>query len=474
MNPAIFKMLINGALVEGSQTFPVLNPATGETTAYAPDCDGETLDAAVAAARAAFPGWAATPIEERRRMLESVAATIGAHGEELMRILTQEQGRPHEGARAEVLGSAWFLQQAAAMTMPVFVSEDTAERRSETRRVPIGVVGAIAPWNFPIFLAIGKVGPALLAGNTMVLKPSPFTPLTTLKIGEIVADLLPKGVLNIVSGTDALGPLLSGHPGIDKVSFTGSTQTGRKIMASAASTLKRITLELGGNDPAIVLPDVDVESVAQALFWSAFGNSGQICIATKRLYVHTDIYDALAAALVAYAKTVKLGDGAEEGSQLGPIQNAPQFARVKELIEDAKANGYNFLLGGEASDLPGYFVPVTLIDNPPENSRIVQEEQFGPVLPLLKFDNVDDAIARANASEYGLGASIWSADEAGAAALASRIQAGTVWINESQYLSPHASFGGHKQSGIGVENGEEGLLEYTLPQTVTVKKSVAA
>ncbi len=474
MNTAKFKMLIDGALVEGMRTFPVINPATGQTEAYAPDCDSDTLDLAVAAARAAFPAWAASPVESRRGMLEALAEAISANCEELMHITTQEQGRPHEGARAEILGSAYFLQQTAAQCLPVIVNEDTAERRSETRRVPIGVVGAIAPWNFPIFLAIVKVGPALLAGNTMILKPSPFTPLATLRLGEIVADLLPKGVLNIVSGKDALGPLLSAHPGVDKVSFTGSTQTGRKIMAGAAPTLKRITLELGGNDPAIVLPDVDVETVAQALFWSAFGNSGQVCVATKRLYVHADIYDALAAALVAYAKTVKLGDGAEQGSQLGPIQNALQFARVKELIEDAKVKGYKFLLGGEASDLPGYFVPVTLIDNPPEHSRIVQEEQFGPVLPLLKFDHVEEAVARANASEYGLAASIWSADEQGAVALAARIQAGTVWINESQHLSPHAAFGGHKQSGIGVENGEEGLLEYTLPQTVTIKKSVFA
>jgi len=319
-----------------------------------------------------------------------------------------------------------------------------------------------------------KLAPALLAGNTVVLKPSPFTPLTTLKIGEILRDVLPPGVLNIVTGGDALGPWMTSHPGIDKVSFTGSTQTGRKVMESAASTLKRVTLELGGNDAAIVMPDVDVAAVAEQLFWAAFRNTGQICIATKRMYVHKDIYEPLKEALVAYAVTVKMGDGAEQGTQMGPIQNKLQYARVLDLIADAKAKGYKFLIGGETSTAPGYFVPVTIIDNPPEDSRIVQEEQFGPVLPLLKFDDLDEVIGRANASDYGLGGSVWSADEDKALEIASRLATGTVWINESQHLSPLAAFGGHKQSGVGVEGALEGLLEYTNTQTVFVKKKQAA
>ena len=241
-------------------------------------------------------------------------------------------------------------------------------------------------------------------------------------------------------------------------------------MESAAHSLKRVTLELGGNDPAIVMPDVDVEKVAEDLFWAAFRNTGQICIATKRMYIHKDIYEPLKAAIVAYAKTVKVGDGAEQGTQIGPIQNSAQYKRVLELIQDAKDNDYKFLIGGDAADVPGYFVPITILDNPPENARIVQEEQFGPVLPLLKFDNLDEVVGRANDSEYGLGASIWSSDIARAQEIATSLQAGTVWINESQHLSPHAAFGGFKQSGIGVEGGQEGVLEFCQAQTVFTRK----
>jgi aldehyde dehydrogenase (NAD+) len=391
----------------------------------------------------------------------------------MMRLLTAEQGKPHGDAKMEVYGAAMWLKGAASLEMPVVVNEDSPARLSETRRVPIGVVGAIAPWNFPLVLAMFKVGPAILAGNTVVLKPSPFTPLTSLRFGEIAASILPPGVLNVVTGGDALGPWMTEHPGIDKVSFTGSTATGRRVMQSASATLKRVTLELGGNDPAIVLPDVDVAKVAEQLFWAAFRNNGQVCIATKRMYVHRDVYEPLKEALVAYARTVKVGDGAEQGTQIGPLNNRPQYDRVLELIADAKDKGYDFLLGGDAADVPGYFIPVTIIDNPPEDSRIVQEEQFGPVLPLLVFDDLDEAVARANASDYGLGASVWSGDEDAALAVAERIASGTVWINESQHLSPLAPFGGVKQSGVGVEGGVEGLLEYTNPQTVVRRKQKA-
>jgi acyl-CoA reductase-like NAD-dependent aldehyde dehydrogenase len=399
------------------------------------------LDQAVVAARAAFPGWAATPYAERQQRVASIAGVLSANIDGLKRLLTREQGKPHADAVGDVLGGAYWCQATSALELPVSVVEDTPERRGETRHVPIGVVGAIAPWNFPVTLAFFKVAPALLAGNTVILKPSPFTPLTALKIGELLREALPPGVLNVISGGDALGPWMTRHPGIDKISFTGSTQTGRKVMASAAESLKRVTLELGGNDAAIVLPDVDVAAIAEQLFWAAFRNAGQICIATKRMYAHKDIYEPLKAALVDYAKTVKVGDGAEQGTQIGPIQNHQQYARVIELIEDA---------------------------------RIVQEEQFGPVLPLLKFDDVDEAIARANASDYGLGASVWSADTDKALAVGARLQAGTVWINESQHLSPLAAFGGHKQSGLGVEGGLEGLLEYTNAQTTFVKITARA
>jgi acyl-CoA reductase-like NAD-dependent aldehyde dehydrogenase len=471
---ASYTMTIGGQAVSGATSFEVLNPATGQVIGSAPDCTPEQLDAAVAAARKAFPAWSATPIEKRREALLGIAGVLGGNVEELKRLLTSEQGKPHEGAMGDILGGAYWCQATSTLEIPEKVVEESAERHGITRHVPIGVVGAIAPWNFPIILAMFKVAPALLAGNTVVLKPSPFTPLTTLRMGELLRGVLPDGVLNIVTGGDSLGPWMTSHPGIDKISFTGSSATGRKVMASASETLKRVTLELGGNDAAIVLPDVDVAEVAEKLFWAAFGNSGQICIATKRMYVHKDIYEPLKTAIVDYAKTVKMGDGAEQGTQLGPINNKLQYERVLDLIADSKAKGYKFLMGGDVSPAPGYFVPITIIDNPPENSRIVQEEQFGPVLPLLSFDTLEEAIDRANASPYGLGASIWTADEAKALDISSRIAAGTVWINETQHLSPLGAFGGHKQSGLGSEGALEGLLEYTNTQTVYVKKPAVA
>ena len=466
-----YAMTIDGKAVAGAGAFDVLNPATEAVIGQAPDCSEAQLDEAVAAARRAFPKWAATPVEARRAAILALAGKIAENADGLGRLLTREQGKPHADAQADVLGGAYWLQGAASLDIPVIVNEDSAERRSETRRVPLGVVGAIAPWNFPVILAMFKLGPALLAGNAVVLKPSPFTPLTTLKIGELARDIFPPGVLNVVSGGDSLGPWMTAHRDIDKISFTGSTATGKRVMASAAANLKRLTLELGGNDAAIVLGDIDVAATAEKLFWAAFGNNGQICIATKRMYVHKDVYEPLKAALVAYAATVKMGDGSEQGVRLGPIQNHQQYARVIDLIADAKARGYVFLTGGDVPQTPGYFVPVTILDNPPESSRIVQEEQFGPVLPLLKFDDIDEAVDRANASDYGLGGSVWSADADKALAVALRLQSGTVWVNETQHLTPLASFGGHKQSGVGVENGLEGLAEYTNPQTVVVRKA---
>ncbi|KEQ52399.1 aldehyde dehydrogenase family protein [Sphingobium chlorophenolicum] len=468
-----YAMLIGGRLEHGSARFNVLNPATENVIGSAPNATRNDLDRAIDAAREAFPGWAATPIAARKAALVAMGQALMAHADGLKRLLTAEQGKPHADAGMEVMGAGYWLMGAAHLDLPVTVNEDSAERYSETRHVPLGVVGTIPPWNFPLLLAMFKVGPALLAGNTMVLKPSPFTPLSTLKFGELVKDILPPGVLNIISGGDALGPWMTSHKGFDKISFTGSTATGRRVMESAAPTLKRVTLELGGNDAAIVMPDVDVENVVEELFWAAFRNNGQICVATKRMYVHEDIYEPLKDALVAYAKTVKVGDGSEQGTQIGPINNEAQYARVVDLIQDAKDKGYTFLLGGDAVDVPGYFVPITIIDNPPEDSRIVQEEQFGPVLPLIRFDDYDDVVARANATEYGLGGSVWGKDEDKALRIAERIASGTIWVNETQHLSPAAAFGGMKQSGVGVEGGLEGLLEYTNAQTIVRKKQPA-
>lgn len=466
-----FTMTIGGLAVAGAATMPVIDPATEEVFAHAPDCSVEQLDQAVAAARKAFGPWRALSLAQRRDCLMTLPAAIAHNSAPLAHLLSCEQGKSLADAHFEIGVCVQWLQVQAGLELPVVVTEDSAERRSETRRVPLGVVAALSPWNFPVLLAYWKVMPALLAGNTVVLKPSPFTPLTVLKIAELVRESLPPGVLNAISGGDALGPLLTAHPGIDKVSFTGSTETGRRVMASASATLKRLTLELGGNDAAIVLPDVDIKTVAPQLFWSSFINNGQTCIAIKRIFIHSDIYAAMANALVDVARSVKVGNGRAEGSQLGPVQNRRQYERVVKLLDEARTQGLHFLTGGELPEGKGYFVPPTLLDNPPADASIVREEIFGPVRSLLKFHDIDEAVAQANDSPYALGASVWSADVGKAQAVAERLEAGTVWINEAGYLNPLAAFAGHKQSGFGTEQGLEGLLEYTAAQTMVLRKS---
>ena len=469
-----YTMTINGASAISAATVTAYNPATEEEIARVPDADRGQLDTAVAAAKAAFPAWSALDADRRAEYVTAIAERIEANSEAFMHLLTREQGKARAGAEWEIGGSAIWCREIAKQRLETEIAEKTDERDVETRRVPIGVVGAITPWNFPVLLAVWKIAPALMAGNTVVLKPSPYTPLCTLKLGELLRDVLPPGVLNIVSGGNELGRWMVEHKGIGKISFTGSTATGRKIMEGASTNLKRITLELGGNDPAIVMPDVDVPKVAQELFWAAFQNSAQFCVAAKRLYIHKDVYDELSTALVDYAKTVKVGDGAEQGTQLGPIQNRMQFEKLQNLLDDARNTGARFLLGGDIPDGRGYFVPITIIDNPPEDSRVVTEEAFGPVLPLLKFDNIEDVIRRANDTEYGLAASVWSRDTDAARAIAERLESGTVWINEIHSFSPHIAFGGHKQSGIGVENALEGLAEYSNAQTIVTRRLPAA
>jgi acyl-CoA reductase-like NAD-dependent aldehyde dehydrogenase len=464
-----FTMTIDGAGRIGDAVLEIVNPATEDIVARAPNASRQDLDDAVAAARRAFPKWRDLPIEERRAAVAKIGELIGVHAEAFARLLTLEQGRPVSKAIEEVQAAAFWCQAVSQQEIPTLVNEETAERRSVTRYVPLGVVGGIVPWNFPILLGIWKIASALLTGNCIVIKPSPFTPLTMLKIGELARDHLPAGVFSVVSGGDDLGPWLTEHPGIDKVSFTGSSATGRRVMASAAATLKRLTLELGGNDAAIVLPDADPAVVAEKLFWSAFSNTGQVCIATKRLYIHEDIYDAVATALVTIAAKVKVGDGLEQGTDIGPIQNRQQYDRVRDLIADAKAAGLTFLAGGEIPDGKGYFIPISIVDNPPEDSRVVVEEAFGPVLPLLKYADIDEVIKRANASDYGLAGSVWTSNPAKGAEVAAKLDTGTVWVNEFQYVVPWAAFGGHKQSGVGIENGQDGLLEYTNAQTISVK-----
>ena len=469
-----YKNLIDGKMVDNGQWLEVLNPATEQVVGRVPSCGKEELDSAVAAARRAFTQWKKTTAEERQQVVQGIAAAIKENADELYRLLTSEQGKPHAQAQQEIYGAAGLAAAQSTLTLDDVINQDDDPRLSRTRRVPVGVVGGIVPWNFPIMMAIQKIVPALVAGCTIVLKPSPFTPLTTLRVAELIKDVVPAGTVNIITGEDTLGPLITEHPDIDKITFTGSTATGKKIMEGASGDLKRITLELGGNDASIVLPDADVQKVAEQLFWSSFSNAGQVCIAAKRIYIHEDIYDDLSKAIADYAKTVVVGDGSQQGTGVGPIQNKKQYERVLDLIQDAKDNGYKFLTGGDKDPSgTGYYVPITILDNPPEDARIVAEEQFGPVMPLMKFASVDEVIERANNSEYGLAGAVWTKDTDKGVEIAEQLETGTVWINEFMQLSPFAPFGGHKQSGFGAEYGIDGLKEFTYPQVITVKRDAA-
>ena len=472
MNRVPYGMTIDGQRVLAADTGQAINPASEEAICEYPLASREQLDAAVAAAKRAFAAWSGTPIVERQQMVSRLGDLIEQHQEEFVRLLITEQGKGRAAAEWEIGGSIYWCREIAKQSLEQEVVARDGDSEIVTRYTPIGVIGGITPWNFPLLLAIWKIAPALVAGNTMVLKPSPYTPLCTLWFGELAQSVLPQGVLNIVSGGNELGQWITEHPDIGKISFTGSTATGRRVMQSAAANLKRLTLELGGNDPAIVLPDVDPKAIAKDLFWASFANSAQFCVACKRLYVHEDIYEDVVRELVAYAKTVKVGDGMTAGVELGPLQNKMQYDKVSDLLSDSRDAGLKFLHGGTPAQKPGYFIPVTLIDNPPDDARCVVEEAFGPVLPILKYRDTEDVIARANDTPYGLAASVWGKDLDQAEAIARRIQAGTVWINQVHVFAPNIAFGGHKQSGLGIENSLHGLAEYCNMQTV-MRKALA-
>jgi acyl-CoA reductase-like NAD-dependent aldehyde dehydrogenase len=464
-----FHLLIAGKPVAGASTFNVMNPATEEVLAACPRANLTQLNEAVAAAKAAFPAWAATPLEGRSRLLLELADALGGRSDDLARLLTQEQGKPLFAAREEIGETIDTLRIFAAMDLPLKVLEETDSARIVQQRTPLGVVAAITPWNFPIVLLAIKLAPALLAGNTVVIKPAATTPLTTLRVGEICARIFPAGVVNVIADMNDLGDALTSHPHVAKVTFTGSTATGRKVMASVAGTLKRLTLELGGNDAAIVLDDVDPRAIAPKLFQAAMVNSGQVCLAAKRVYVPDSLYDAVCAELAKLAESAVVGNGLDAGTQFGPVQNKMQFDKVQGFIAEARERG-KVIAGGTPVEGRGYFIRPTIVRDIADDARLVREEQFGPVLPVLRYSDLDEVIARANSTEYGLGASVWSADPERAYEVALRIDAGTVWVNKHLDLPPNIPFGGAKQSGLGTEMGQEGLEEFTQAKIINIAK----
>lgn len=463
-----FTHLIGGQGVSSPRTFDVVNPATEAVFARCPAASRAQLDEAVGAARRAFPQWSARSFEDRRVVLGRFADAMRESVEDLARILVEEQGKTIAECRKELSFVPHQIERLAAIEIAGEVLRDDPPERVELRWRPLGVVGIITPWNVPVGIAIGRITQALYTGNTAVQKPSPYTPLATLKMGEIAARVLPAGVLNVVAGDDDFGGWMTAHPGIDKISFTGSVPTGKKVLAGAASNLKRVTLELGGNDPAIVLDDVDPRDIAKRIYEAAFANCGQICVAIKRLYVHESIYDAMCDALAEIARSVRIGAGSDETVQMGPIQNKMQYERVRGILEDTRERGARILAGGEMPEGPGYFMTPTIVADIQEGTRLVDEEPFGPILPVIRYSDIDDAIRRANDTRYGLSGSVWTTNLERGAEVASRLEVGTAWVNQHRIPDATIPFGGAKESGLGREYAALGLKSYMEALVVNV------
>jgi len=465
-----FSLLISGELTEGTDHIDVINPAEGKVFARCPAAGPVQLDLAVAAAWRAFANWKSTSYSERAGCIHRLAARLRDNTDWLAELLTREQGKPLGQSVAEIDRGAAQSEGMAGIEVPVETLIDDAERHIELRYRPLGVVGIITPWNAPVNLALGPLVSALYTGNTVVLKPSPYTPLTTLKLGEIIRDVFPPGVVNVLAGGDDLGQAMTEHGDIDKISFTGSVATGKKVLASAAGTLKRVTLELGGNDPAIIMDDVDPQAIAGKVFFAAFVNSGQVCMAIKRIYAHESIYAELCDALVKEAGKVRLGNGLDPATTLGPLQNRMQYDKVVGLLEDARRNGARFLTGGDVPDSPGYFVPPTLVTDIGDDSRLVREEQFGPVVPILKFSDLEDALRRANDTRFGLSGSVWTSNTERGAEIAARLEVGTAWVNQHRATSALVPFGGAKESGLGRHYSILGLKGFMEPAVISIAK----
>ena len=463
-----FSLLINGELVSSDAWLDVINPATEQVFARCPAAGEVQLDAAISAAQSAFAAWSRLTYEERATDVRRYTAVLAEHQDELAELLVREQGKPIAQARAELKSCLKQADNTVGLQIPVELLVDSDTHRIELHYRPLGVVGVITPWNAPAALALGSLSSAVYTGNTVVIKPSPYTPLTTLKMGELAREIFPPGVVNVLTGGDKLGRRLCEHPGVQKISFTGSVATGKRVLASSAATLKRVTLELGGNDPAIVLDDADPKAIAKKMFFACFVNSGQVCMAIKRIYAHEDVYDELCEVLAEEARNAPYGDGLDPKNKLGPLQNKMQFDKVVELFEATKRSGARILVGGNVPNRPGYFLPPTYVTDIADDSRLVTEEQFGPIVPILKFSELEDAIRRANDTRFGLSGSVWTTDSERGKAVAKQLEVGTAWVNQHRAISAYVPFGGAKESGLGRQHSTLGLKSYMEPQVISV------
>ncbi|KGO77965.1 Aldehyde dehydrogenase, N-terminal [Penicillium italicum] len=466
----MFYNIVNSERRSGD-TATVTNPKTNEALLEVTIAHETDLNDAVEAARVSFGSWKLLPIEERQKYLLKLADELAQRREEIHAPLAAETGKSKFLANIEIDDTLAFLRFNASQSLPDKVEYEDAKLKIVSTHHAIGVVGAICPWNFPLVLAVGKISAALVMGNSIILKPSPFTPCSTLKFVELATSVLPRGVLQALNGDNDMGRLISTHPGIDKISFTGSITTGKKVAESAAKTLKRVTLELGGNDAGVICPDVDVKTVAAKVAGGVFFHSGQTCVATKRVYVHETIFEDFRESFVEAVKNIKIDLSGDESPLFSPVQNEQQYKVVKDLIADCKENNYTLLCGGNADDKhPGLFIPPVVVDQPPHDSRVVQMEQFGPIIPLMKWYTEDEVISRVNGTDTGLGASVWAKDVDNAERMARKLEVGTVWINSPETPNPHGYCCGWKQSGIGGEWGNQGLMSYCHTQIIQLCK----
>jgi acyl-CoA reductase-like NAD-dependent aldehyde dehydrogenase len=428
-----FPWVVNGELVwrpdDAANTAVVRDPATLEPVGRVRLASNQDVDKAVDAAYHAYPDWS-RDLDARRRAMLHAADVITRDRRMLAELLTREQGKPIAEAAREVDRLALWLRHYALIDQSPRTIRDTADRRIVVVGRPLGVVAAITPWNYPISLLGWKLAPGLAAGNTIVVRPSLSTPLTTLRVGALLQGILPAGVVNVLASRADAAAHLVAHPAVRKVAFTGSVATGREIMRAAGPDMKRITLELGGNDAAIVLEDADADDIAERIFWGAFTNCGQVCIAIKRLFVPASLHDRLVERLAARAETTRIGHGLDPTTELGPLNNEAQRARVEALIVAAKGAGARVIAGGRRRPGPGWFHEPTIVSNIGPGQPLVDEEQFGPALPVIRYRDEDEAVAAAALGSYGLGASIWTSDLDRGSALANRLDVGTVWLNQ--------------------------------------------